>query len=188
MGGLTKVVRLIDSLNKQVGKIAGWIALLMVAVVTVDVILRYLFNISFVFVQELEWQLFGVLFLIGAGYTLLVDGHVRVDVFYQRWSEKTKAWVNLIGVIFFLIPGCFLVIDTSWGFFLQSLAINEGSPDPGGIPARYVLKFFIPLGFALLTLQGVSLGIKNWLIIKGRPYADPAAEADIAGIKEGKPS
>lgn len=186
MGSLTGVVRVIDSINKRVGIIAGWIALLMVAVVTVDVILRYLFNISFVFVQELEWQLFGVLFLLGAGYTLLVDGHVRVDVFYQRWSEKAKAWLNLVGVIFFLIPGCFLVIETSWNFFLQSLSMNEGSPDPGGIPARYVLKFFIPLGFALLTMQGVSLGIKSWLVITGRPYVEPGA--DSAESREGKAS
>jgi TRAP-type mannitol/chloroaromatic compound transport system permease small subunit len=170
MQALLRVISGIDWINRQVGKLAGWVAFLMVVVVTVDVILRYLFNFTFVFVQELEWHLFGILFLVGAGYTLLVDGHVRVDVFYQRFGRKARAWVNLIGVLLFLLPGCFLVVDTSWGFFANSLAINEGSPDPGGIPARWVLKFFIPLGFFLVGLQGVSLGLKSFLEIVDRPY------------------
>ncbi len=169
---------MIDSTNLFVGKLAGWLALLMVAVVTVDVIMRYLFNISFVFVQELEWHMFGVLFLLGAGYTLLIDGHVRVDLFYQRFTQKTQAWINLIGVVFFLIPGCLMVLDTSWNFFHQSFMMGEGSPDPGGIPARYVLKAFIPLGFILLILQGVSMGIKSWCIIKGQPIENIAAKGE----------
>jgi len=184
MGGLTRAVRMIDSINLFVGKVAGWLALLMVAVVTADVIMRYLFNISFVFVQELEWHMFGILFLLGAGYTLLIDGHVRVDLFYQRFTRKTQAWINLIGVVFFLIPGCLMVIDTSWNFFHQSMMMGEGSPDPGGIPARYVLKAFIPLGFILLILQGISMGIKSWFIIKGQPLEENADGT----IKEGQPS
>ncbi|QGY39879.1 TRAP transporter small permease subunit [Pseudodesulfovibrio cashew] len=176
MGALTGIIRTIDRLNLWVGKLAGYVALLMVLVVTTDVIMRYLFNITFVAVQELEWHLFGVLFLLGAGYTLMVDGHVRVDVFYQRLSPKGRAWINLIGVLLFLLPGCFLVLETSWKFFLEALRIGEGSPDPGGLPARYVLKFFIPFGFSLVMLQGVSMGLKAFLEIIGKPYADPNAE------------
>ncbi len=180
MRALKAFIRIVDWCNTQMGKCAGWTALLMVLVVTVDVILRYLFNFSLVFVQELEWHLFGLLFLLGAGYTLFVDGHVRVDVFYQRWSARTQAWVNLVGVVLMLIPGCLLVIDTSWGFFLHSLRLGEGSPDPGGIPMRYLLKFVIPLGFTLLLFQGVASGLKNVLFLVGQPYegkaSDPAAE------------
>lgn len=176
MGVLTGIIRVIDGINTWVGKLAGYIALLMVLVVTTDVIMRYAFDTTFVAVQELEWHLFGVLFLLGAGYTLMVDGHVRVDVFYQRLSPKGQAWINLIGVLFFLLPGCYLVLDTSWKFFDMSYVINEGSPDPGGLPARWVLKFFIPLGFALVAIQGVSMGIKAFLEIMGKPYQTPCAD------------
>lgn len=172
MGILTSIIRCIDRLNTWVGKLAGYVALLMVFMVTTDVIMRYAFDTTFVAVQELEWHLFGILFLLGAGYTLMVDGHVRVDVFYQRLSPKGQAWINLFGVIFFLLPGCYLVLDTSWQFFEMSYQIGEGSPDPGGLPARWALKFFIPLGFFLIALQGVSMGLKAFLIITGKPYAD----------------
>ncbi|MDF1553726.1 MAG: TRAP transporter small permease subunit [Deferrisomatales bacterium] len=172
MGILTRFIRGIDTVNRWVGHMAGWVSLAMVLVVVADVVMRYAFDTSFVFVQELEWHLFGVMFLLGAGYTLLQDSHVRVDVLYQRFSPKTQAWINLIGVLLFLLPGCLMVLDTSWAFFSHSLAMNEGSPDPGGIPARYILKSFIPLGFALLTLQGVSMGLKSLLEICGRPYTE----------------
>jgi len=184
MGVLTGIIRVIDRINTWVGKLAGYIALLMVLVVTTDVIMRYAFDTTFVAVQELEWHLFGVLFLLGAGYTLKVDGHVRVDVFYQNLSPKGKAWINLIGVLFFLLPGCYLVLDTSWQFFDMSFVINEGSPDPGGLPARWVLKFFIPIGFALVTIQGISLGIKSYLEIIGKPYQEPCNDLGPEAIAD----
>ena len=168
----------IDRLNKGAGVFAGWISLIMVLVVFTDVVLRYAFSMTSVFVQELEWHLFSILFLSGAGYTLLRNGHVRVDVFYQRFSPRGAAWVNLLGVIFFLLPACIMVVDTSWVFSANSFALNEGSPNPGGIPARYLLKFFIPFGFSLLFLQGVSLGIKSVSTIIGRPYPEGGEEAE----------
>jgi TRAP-type mannitol/chloroaromatic compound transport system permease small subunit len=157
----------IDSLNEWVGRGVAWVTLGLVLVVFVDVVMRYLFNTSFVFTQELEWHLFGFIFLIGAGYTLLHDGHVRVDIIYQRLGFRGRAWVNLCGVILFLIPGCMMVITTSWKFTANSFAILEGSPDPGGIPFRFILKGCIPVGFTLLLLQGISLGIHSLLQILG---------------------
>ncbi len=162
-----KIVGIIDRINQTVGHAVSWLSFLMVCVVTFDVIMRYLFRTSFVFIQELEWHIFGVLFLIGAGYTLLHDDHVRVDVFYQRLTPRNKAWIDLLGVLLFLLPGCYLVIATSWPYVLNSWAIREGSPDPGGIPARYLLKAMIPLGFGLVFLQGVSMGIKNLMLLLG---------------------
>jgi len=98
--------RWIDALNRGVGYVVAWAACLVVLVVFADVVMRYAFNTSYVFVQEMEWHLFSFIFLIGAGYTLLKDGHVRVDLIYQRLSPKAKAWINFLGVLLFLIPFC----------------------------------------------------------------------------------
>lgn len=107
---------------------------------------------------------------------MLHDGHVRVDIIYQRLGYKAQAWVNLIGVLLLLIPGCLLIILTSWNFVYKSWAIMEVSPDPGGIPMRFLLKGCIPAGFVLLLLQGISLGIHSLLQIVGleSPYEDVA--------------
>ena len=170
-----KVIKLlchwIDSLNQWVGRGVAWVTLGLVLVVFIDVVMRYLFNTSFVFTQELEWHLFGFIFLIGAGYTLLHDGHVRVDIIYQRLGFKGQAWVNFCGVLLFLIPGCIMVITTGWKFTATSFAILEGSPDPGGIPFRFILKGCIPVGFTLLLLQGLSLGMHSFMQILGMEEA-----------------
>ena len=168
MGLISKLCRWIDKLNTWVGRVVAWATALVVAVVFIDVVMRYAFNISFVFTQELEWHLFAFIFLMGAGYTLLQDGHVRVDIFYQRCSPKTQAWINLLGVIFFLIPGCYMVIATSIPFVYNAWVVMEGSPDPGGIPYRFLLKSCIPIGFILILLQGLSLGGKSLLTVLGK--------------------
>jgi TRAP-type mannitol/chloroaromatic compound transport system permease small subunit len=158
----------IDKSNEAVGRMVSWVTLLLVLVVFIDVVMRYLFKTSFVFVQELEWHLFAFIFLIGAGYTLLHDGHVRVDIIYQRLGIKGRAWINLIGVIFFLIPGCWLVISTSWKFVGNSFSMMEGSPDPGGIPYRFIVKGTMTVGYLLLLLQGISMGLHALLQVLGK--------------------
>jgi TRAP-type mannitol/chloroaromatic compound transport system permease small subunit len=157
----------IDRINEWTGRGVAWVTLGLVVIIFIDVVMRYIFNTSFVFTQEMEWHLFGFIFLIGAGYTLLHDGHVRVDIIYQRFGFRGQAWINLIGVILFLIPGCIMVISTSWKFVLNSWSIMEGSPDPGGIPFRFLVKGCIPAGFVLLLMQGLSLGIHSLLQILG---------------------
>jgi TRAP-type mannitol/chloroaromatic compound transport system permease small subunit len=161
--------RSIDRLNLWVGHKVAWATGLVVLVVFVDVVMRYALNISFVFTQELEWHLFAFIFLMGAGFTLYKDGHVRVDIFYQRMGKKAQAWINLMGVLFFLIPGCLMILITSSKFAYTAFTVMEGSPDPGGIPYRWILKACIPAGFILVLLQGLSLGIKSLATIVGRP-------------------
>ncbi len=164
---LLKIAKAIDGLNEWVGRGVAWVTLGLVLVIFVDVVMRYAFRTSFVFTQELEWHLFAFIFLIGAGYTLLHDGHVRVDIIYQRLGIRGRAWINLVGVIFFLFPGCIMIIVTSVKFVYTSWAIMEGSPDPGGIPFRFIIKGTIPAGFCLLLLQGTSLGIHSLLQLLG---------------------
>ena len=164
---LKAICDLIDKTNEMVGRGVSWVTLLLVLVVFVDVGMRYIFKTTFVFTQEMEWHLFAFIFLIGAGYTSLHDGHVRVDIIYQRLNARGRAWVNLIGVIFFLIPGCWLVIATSWKFVGNSFSMLEGSPDPGGIPYRFIVKGTMTVGYILLLLQGLSMGFHALLQVLG---------------------
>lgn len=164
---LLTLSRWIDRTNDRVGEALSWLTALMVIVTTCDVFLRYVFNNSFVFIQELEWHLFALLFLVAAGYTHLKGGHVRVDIFYARLSPRRQALVDLVFGFLFLFPTCFLLIKSSLPFVANSWAVLEGSPDPGGLPARYLLKAAIPLGFTLIGLQGISESIKNAYIVLG---------------------
>ncbi len=182
MNLLESIADAIDALNEAVGKLATWAAFLLVWVVFTDVVMRYFFNTTFVFVQELEWHLFAFIFLIGAGYTLRHDQHVRVDIFYQRLRPRSQAWVNLIGTCVFLFPGCFLILKTSIPWAVSAYQIGEISPDPGGIPMRFIVKSFLPIGFSFLTLQGVSLACRS-LVFLYRPESDP----ETAGAESLKP-
>ena len=164
---LSVVSRGISRLNYWVGRVASWLSLMAVILVFFNVVMRYGFQVSNVFLQELEWHLFAMIFLLGAGYTLMKDGHVRVDVIYQKLTPRGKAWVNLIGTLLFLFPGCFLLIATSWPFVVNSFNMAEISPDPGGIPYRYLLKGMIPLGYLFIALQGISLMLSSIETILG---------------------
>lgn len=161
------IEKFIDAINGKIGFFASWLTSILVMVVCYDVFTRYVMKNSSVAIQELEWHLFAMIFLLGAAYTLKLDNHVRVDVLYSRFTPKTKAIVNLVGTMVFLLPFCFLVMKTSIPFTKFAYVINEGSPDPGGLPYRWVLKSFIGIGFGLLFLQGLALAAKSLLIIAG---------------------
>jgi TRAP-type mannitol/chloroaromatic compound transport system permease small subunit len=151
----------IDRLVEMIGKATSWLSLLLVIVIIIDVFLRYVFSITSSASFELEWHLFAVIFLLGAAYTLQQDKHVRVDVFYQRFSDKTKAWVNLVGTLFLLLPFCTVACWESISFVQSSFEFRETSPDPGGLPARYLIKAMLPFGFFLLGMQGISEALKS---------------------------
>lgn len=167
---LIKIVRWIDRLNAWIGSTVVTAAvLLFILVIFSNVVLRYVFNTSFVFLAELEWHLFAFVFLVGAGFTLLHDRHVRVDIFYSQMSRRRQAWVNLIGVVCLLLPCCYLVLSTTIPWVADAYKVGETSLDPGGIPARFVIKAALPLGYLLMLLQGISLGIKSAFILAGSP-------------------
>ncbi len=161
-------IKFIDKLNTKLGIITSWLTFALVLVTCYDVFTRYILNESSIALQELEWHLFAVIFLMAAAYTLIKDDHVRVDVFYSRFSERKKAWVNFLGAIFFLIPFCVLAIYTSKDFVINSFLFRETSPDAGGLPARYILKAFIPISFIFLLLQGISMAFKSYIEIKNQ--------------------
>jgi len=153
---------------EKIGLGVAWLTTLMVLTVTYDVVMRYGFKKGNIAVQEMEWHLFAVIFLIGAAYALKKDAHVRVDIIYTKLSTKQKAWIDLFGTFLFLIPFSIIVIYAARNFIESSWAVREISPDPGGLPARYLLKATIPTGFILLIIQGISQAIKNLLVIIGK--------------------
>ncbi len=135
----------------------------MVLLVSYDVSMRYFFSSGSIALQEMEWHIFAIIFLVGAGFTLKHDEHVRLDLLYQSrfMNDYRRAWINLIGSIFILTPFCILIIYCSWPFVALSYTSLENSPDPGGLPYRWLLKAIIPFGFVLLLLQGLGEFLKN---------------------------
>ena len=161
-------LKLADALSGFTGRIVGWLATLLVVVVCFDVATRYLFDFTLVAVQELQWHLFGTIFLIGAAYTLRDDRHVRVDVLYTTLSPRGKALINLLGTVLLLVPFCVIAIQLGWYYTEFSFAVREGSPQPGGLPARYALKLMIPTGLTLLLIQGVANAVRSLYFLLGR--------------------
>lgn len=154
---LKGIIRIINAINEQVGKLTAWFTTVLVLLVGLHVLMRYQMDYNPTWITELEWHIFALIFLLGAGYSMKHDRHVRVDLFYTRFSEKDKALVNLIGTLFFLIPWCVLMIIYSFSYAMGAFDILEGSPNPGGLPARYLIKFAIPLGIGLLLLQAIAI-------------------------------
>ena len=167
---LQKLSESIARFSEVCGRGLAWLVLALVLLVGYDVMMRYFFLSGSIAIQELEWHLFSIIFLLGAAYTLKHDEHVRLDLVYRSrfMSDYHRAWVNLVCTLLFLIPFCVLIIISSWPFVSQAYLFAEGSPDPGGLPYRWVLKAAIPLGFFLLIVQGVSEALKSLAFILAR--------------------
>ncbi len=173
MEAIKKVVIFCDKINEWIGSfIVTSAVFLFILVIFSNVIMRYVFNTSFVFMAELEWHVFAFIFLMGAGFTLLHDGHVRVDIFYSMVDKKKQALINLFGVLFLLIPSCYVVLSTSIPWVIVAYEVGEVSINPGGIPARFLLKATLPIGYFLMLIQGLSLFVKSSLTLLGKPLED----------------
>jgi len=152
---------LLEKIIKRIGDSCSWLSFILVILISLDVFLRYIFNFSSASLYELEWHMFAIIFLIGSSLTLQRDEHVRVDVFYNRFSDKGKNVINLIGNLIFLLPFTIIIFYTSIPFVEDSFNILESSPDPGGLPFRFLIKSMIPISFLLLATQGVLNVFKN---------------------------
>lgn len=177
MKTIKKAVAICDKINEWIGSyIVTSAVYIFILVIFSNVIMRYVFNTSFVFMAELEWHVFAFIFLMGAGFTLLHDGHVRVDIFYSMMNRKKQALINLIGVMLFLIPSCYLVLSTAIPWVIVAYKIGEVSINPGGIPARFLLKATLPAGYFLMLIQGISLFVKSIFILMDNPLEDYNAD------------
>lgn len=194
---LMRLAALIDALNERVGKTVYWLVLVAVLVSAGNAIIRKLFNMSSNAFLELQWYLFSAVFLFSAGFTLLRNEHVRIDVVAGRLSPKAQAWIDIFGTVFFLLPMALLFVWLSWPIFIRTYTHGEISTNAGGLliwPARLM----VPIGFALLALQGLSELVKRIAFVTGKgpdpiKRHDPhAAEKELAEeirrLAEGKTS
>ena len=150
-------VQVIDSLNERVGRFVSWLTLALVLVTFCIVVLRYLFNLSWVMMQESIIYLHALIFMLGAAYTLKHEGHVRVDIIYQRCTPVVKAWIDLLGTLCLLLPVAGFILWISWEYVIDSWDILERSRNSGGLPFVYLLKSCLLIMSGLLILQGLSL-------------------------------
>ncbi len=152
---ITSVMEKIESLIDVVGRATLWVALAMIALVAVNVLLRYSFSFGSVWAQELEWHLLAALILLGMCYALQRGDNVRVDLFYAHYSARQKFIVDVLSLLL-LLAVALIFVKVSIAYVGQSYSIQEGSPDPGGIPLRWIVKSLIPIGYGLVALQTLA--------------------------------
>ena len=167
--GMQKIAGWLDAIAEQTGRIVSWLTLAMVFVTVTVVILRYLFDIGSIALQESITYLHAIVFMLGAAYTLKHDGHVRVDIFYQQRNARARAWINLVGTVLLLMPVCVFILVSSLDYVGNSWSIHEGSREAGGLDGVFLLKTVIPLMAILLILQGFSTALRSLLVIAGHP-------------------
>jgi TRAP-type mannitol/chloroaromatic compound transport system permease small subunit len=154
----------LESVIDWTGRGTAWICLVLVLLVAFNVILRYAFRLGPVALQELEWHLMSPIALVGMSYALRHGDHVRVDIFFDRFGRTLQEWIDLTASVVTVVIAV-IIFKLSLGFVDQAYSIGEGSPDPGGLPHRFLLRAFIPLGFALLALQAVAKAIRHGLYL-----------------------
>ncbi|MDP4789795.1 MAG: TRAP transporter small permease subunit [Haliea sp.] len=162
---LARVANTLDRFTETSGRLLAWLILAMAFVTSAVVVLRYGFNTGSIMAQEAIMYLHGCLFLLGAAYTLKHDAHVRVDIFYRRFSPRGKAWVNSVGAVVCVLPLCVFICVSSWDYVVASWAVRETSAEPGGIPAVFLLKTLLPVFAINLLLQGVAETLRNALLL-----------------------
>jgi TRAP-type mannitol/chloroaromatic compound transport system permease small subunit len=185
MQGLLRVSRAIDSINEKVGRSVIWLVLIAVVISAGNAIIRKLFDTSSNAWLEVQWYLFSAIFLLAAGYTLMRNEHVRIDVLLHRLPKRGQIWVDILGFVFFMAPFVLLMIYLSWPVFTRAYFSGEMSENAGGL-IRWPVYMLVPIGFALLGLQNISELIKRVAFLKGliddptRKKVDKSAEEELA--------
>ncbi len=162
---LIPVINKIQAISEYTGRLISWLSLLMVLIMFFIVVLRYAFNIGWIAMQESVMYLYAISFLLGIAYTYKNDGHVRVDIFYNKISHYRKAWVNLLGILFLLLPMSAFIIYSSWDYVMESWSVFEESGDAGGLKYVYLLKSNIILMALLLIIEAIAQILLNIQIL-----------------------
>ena len=167
MNTLLVLARLIDAVTERIGRLVIWLVLVATLISAGNALARYALGESSNAWLEIQWYLFGAMFLLAAGYTLKHNGHVRIDIIYGRLGDRAQAWIDLVGGLLFLLPMALLLAWLAWPMFHAAWLTQEHSPDSGGL-LRWPVKLLLPVGFALLALQGVAEIIKRIGVLSGR--------------------
>jgi TRAP-type mannitol/chloroaromatic compound transport system permease small subunit len=171
MKPLLSLAHLIDEANRHLSKIASWLVLLCCVISAGNALSRYGLNMSSNAWLEIQWYMFAAMFMLGTSYTLCKNEHVRVDVLYSHISTRAQIWIDLVGGLLFLLPAAIILAWLSWPVFYNSWMQTEMSSNAGGL-IRWPVKIFLPLGFGLLVLQGVSEVIKRIAMLTGHMEAN----------------
>jgi TRAP-type mannitol/chloroaromatic compound transport system permease small subunit len=177
---LLKLSGLIDRVNDRVGKLTMWLVLAVVLISAGNAIVRKAFNIGSNAFLEIQWYIFAAVFMLGVGYVMLKNAHVRIDFISSRLSKRTNAWIDAIGIVIFTIPLSIIMIDLGWPLFARALQSGEMSQNAGGL-IRWPALMLVPLGFAILLLQSISELIKRIAFLRGvldEPFSAEAAKSD----------
>lgn len=162
-----------ESINEWFGRAASWLSLFMVLVTFLIVVLRYVFDLGWIWLQESVTFMHAALFLIGAAYTLKHEGHVRVDILYSGFGPRGKAWVDLFGSLLLLLPVCLFIFIISWDYVALSWELHEGSQEAGGLEGVFLLKSLILVMAGLLVLQGMAGAIRKLIYLLGLSAGEP---------------
>lgn len=185
MNFLLQISRLIDATSERVGRAALWLILVMVVISAGNAVFRFALNMSSNAMLEIQWYLFSAVFLFCAAYVLKKNEHIRIDVIAGRLSPRAQNWIDVFGILVFLLPMAVIIAWLSWPVFMNAWHTGEGSPSPGGL-IRWPVRLMVPLGFALLILQALSELVKRAAFLAGagpNPLArttGPSAEEDLA--------
>jgi TRAP-type mannitol/chloroaromatic compound transport system permease small subunit len=178
---LLAISRGIDALNERVGRVVMWLILAMALLSSLNAAARYIFNRSSNAWLELQWYMFAAVFLLCAGYTLLHNEHIRIDVVSSHLPRRTQVWIDVFGTLFFLLPMALIILVLSWPIFMNAWSSGEMSSNAGGL-IRWPARILVPAGFLLLSLQGISELIKRIAFLKGL-IPDPVEKPKVAAIE-----
>ena len=148
--------KVLDKVVTDIGEIAAWLNVVLVVVIITQVVLRYIFSSGLVVLEELQWHLYAVIIMLALSYCTTHNAHIRLDLLHERFPERRKEVVDLLGTVFLLIPMVIIILVHSWPFVAESIRLNEASDSVVGLPYRWVVKSFLLFGFGLLGLAGVS--------------------------------
>ncbi|WP_321313320.1 TRAP transporter small permease subunit [Halarcobacter sp.] len=167
MINLLNISNRLDTFIERIGQISSWLIFILVLQVSGDVLFRYFFHVSSIAEQELQWHILAAIAMFGSAFTFQQGEHVRVDLFYHHYSKNVKVWMDVLIPLLIIIPFSLFIIYLSSQYVMQSYATGEVSPDPGGLPYRYLVKSLIPLGFTLILVQGLAVLFRAISHIKG---------------------
>ena len=175
----TALSRLVDPVLQRIGHLTGYLWILLLAIIVINVVLRYAFGEGRIEFEEIQWHLYSTGFLLALGYALQTDAHIRVDVLHERFPPALKAWFEFYGILLFLLPFIALILFFSVPFVAASYELSEISNSPGGLPYRWAIKAMLPVGFVLLLLATLARLSRVWAFL----FREPAdgADSDDAG-------